>query len=260
MSTVVEKKKRGRKPKVLDQSITDAINSKTTDTDFPIEEPEIPQIINLSKIIENNEDSYFEENFCEYKPDIMTPNAYKKEDNFLSIPFHVNNEIIDNDSVLTADHHEWPTQTDVYCLWCCHPFTNTPIGIPVKISKKRFYCIGIFCSFECAASHNYECTDINTNVWERFNLLNLMALKNNINLPIRCAKPKSCLKIFGGNLDITDFRKFSKNVIYFKNTFPMVPLCEQIEELCDSFNTNNNELFTIRKDTKNKQTSINEFY
>lgn len=78
--------------------------------------------------------------------------------------------------------------------------------------------------------------------------------------PIKCAKPRETLKMFGGELSIEQFRKSDNNVIYFKNNYPMISVSEQVEELCNSFSTANTELFTIKKDNRNVQTSIKSFY
>lgn len=277
----MEKKKRGRKPKnapievaikagnsddgdanasASAENTNTNTNTNTNDAAILHADTEIPQIIHISKTIKTIDDTEnYEESFCNYNPSVEIPGAYNKQDNFLSIPSDIMNDNVSANNCMTVTNNEWPQQTDVYCFWCCHPFNTTPVGIPVKFTKNTFYCIGNFCSFECAASHNYEITDINTNVWERFNLLNLMASKQDIAIPLKCAKPKSSLKIFGGDMDIDKFRDNSKKLLYFKHTYPMIPLCEQIEELCDSFNTNNTELFTIKKDLKTKQTTIKEF-
>lgn len=274
----MEKKKRGRKPKNAplevaikagcgsgdDDASTENTNANTNDAPIILHtDTDIPQIIHMSKTIKMiktlDDTKSYEESFCNYNPSVEIPGAYNKQDNFLSIPSDIMNHNVSANNCMTVTNNEWSQQTDIYCFWCCHPFNTTPVGIPVKFTNKTFYCIGNFCSFECAASYNYEITDINTNVWERFNLLNLMASKQDIAIPLKCAKPKSCLKIFGGDMDIDKFRDNSKKLLYFKHTYPMIPLCEQIEEMCDSFNTNNTELFTIKKDLKTKQTTIKEF-
>jgi hypothetical protein len=253
----VKKKTRKKRTIILTDENENSVVNEVNDENL---KSQLPEIVHLTKK-DNFEENVlnYESTFCEYKPTLEVPDAYNKEDNFISIPDNILNTSLKDFSCKKIDETEWPKKTEVYCLWCCHPFETTPIGLPLKYIKQVFYCTGNFCSFECAASHNYEVTDVNTNMWERFNLLNLLAIDNQIIWTLKCAKPKSTLKIFGGNLDIGEFRKKSKNVIYFKNKYPMIPVCEQIEELGDTFSTNNKEFFTIKKD-RNKQTSIKEFY
>lgn len=255
------KKKRGRRPKA-------EIDPDHTKSDAPIIEDAIPQIINIVKPLHNGNDdsdknkneSNFEDSFCEYDPTILVPDAYKREDKFAMIPSAFSKP--ENSCSFTLKHDNnkaWPSKTDNYCMWCCHPFANKPVGIPIKFSKNIFFCTGNFCSFECAVAHNYECNDLNVNTWERFNLLNLMAIKHEVPYPVKCAKPKARLRIFGGSEDIQTFRENNTNLLYYTHSYPMVSATEQVEELGDSFNSNT-EAFTIQKDAKNKQTTIQQFY
>lgn len=260
----MEKKKRGRKPKNVEKPNNETTSELDKDTKTVDENNNsIPQIIHIKKTQydEQPEQLTHEQTFCEYDPNMRVPNAYVQEDNFSTVPLNIStNDNFSESERKTITNKSWPTQTDVYCYWCCHSFTNSPVGIPLKYINDVFYCTGNYCSFECAIAHNYMITDLNINIWERFNLLNLMAIKSGIQQPIKCAKPRETLQVFGGNLDIETYRKNNNNVIYFSHSYPMISVSEQIEELCDTFNTTHNELFTIKKDTKNKQTTIQEFY
>ena len=256
------KKKRGRKPK--SETVNTESNTSSTDKSVSVT---IPQIINIKKTAtELSDDSSknegnFEESFCEYDPNMLVPHAYNREDKFTATPSQFESaEEASTVNQQTEDRNTWPTKTNKYCMWCCHPFTNNPIGIPIKFSQNVFYCTGNFCSFDCAVAHNYECTDLNINVWERFNLINLMAMKHNLPTPVPCAKPKACLTIFGGNEDIDEFRKNNTNAVYYTHSYPMVAAQDQVEELGDCFSTSNTESFTIQTDQKNKQTTIQQFY
>lgn len=256
----MEKKKRGRKPKNVEKSIETEKENATNVTNDTYDR--IPQIIHIKKTQGDQlEHLTHEQTFCEYDPNMVVPNAYVEEDNFSTLPLNIStSDSISDSERKTMDNTPWPTQTDTYCHWCCHSFTNSPVGIPLKYVNNVFYCTGNYCSFECAIAHNYTITDLNINIWERFNLLNLMAIKSGIHESLKCGKPRETLKIFGGDLDIETYRKNNNNMIYFMNSYPMISVSEQIEELCDTFTTTHNELFTIKKDSKNKQTTIQEFY
>lgn len=255
----MEKKKRGRKPK----NVENVLNKEVENMNLPTtnSSKDIPQIIQLKKTQSQKNLLTHEQNFCEYDPNMSLPNAYVEDNNFSTIPLNIlptNNTNCSN--LKNLDNKNWPTQTDVYCYWCCHSFTNSPVGIPIKYINNVFYCTGNYCSLECATAHNYTITDINVNIWERFNLINLMAIKSGMKQNIKCARPREILNIFGGHMDIETYRKSNNNLIYFTNSYPMISVSEQIEELCDTFNTSQSELFTIKKDSKNKQTTIQEFY
>jgi hypothetical protein len=144
----------------------------------------------------------------------------------------------------------WPEKTNIYCWWCCHPFNCMPCALPEYYKKDKFYVNGCFCSFNCTASYNFSKND--DNVWERYSLLNLMYKKmyDKKFIKINLAPPREILKIFGGYMNIDEFRENS-----YKNekTFvvinpPLISIIPKIEE-----NVNN-----ITKNSKNNLPIVNE--
>lgn len=135
---------------------------------------------------------------------------------------------------------EWPKNTNIYCMWCSHPFDTLPIALPEKLVKDKFYLSGCFCSFNCAASYNFNQNTYN--IWERYSLLNLLYKKiyNTKPIKIKLAPPRETLKIFGGFMTIEEFRKnFLTNNSYSVITPPMISLVPRIEEnIFEPINTN----------------------
>ena len=103
-------------------------------------------------------------------------------------------------------YQEWPDQTNIHCWWCCHQFDGPPCTLPEYIRRDKFYVSGCFCTFNCAASYNFNKND--NEVWERYMLLNLMYKKlyNTSFVKIEMAPPREVLKTFGGYMDIEEFR------------------------------------------------------
>lgn len=129
------------------------------------------------------------------------------------------------------NREKWPTTTDIYCMWCCHPFETMPCALPEKMLNDKFYVFGNFCSFNCAAAYNFN--ENPYNVWERYSLLNLMYTKlyETQDIKIKLAPPRNTLKIFGGFMSIEEFRKnFLMNTSYSVVIPPMVSLVPRIEE------------------------------
>jgi len=127
---------------------------------------------------------------------------------------------------------KWPESTDIYCWWCCHPFTWVPCALPEYYKKEKFYVNGCFCTFNCAASYNFSKND--NDKWERYTLLNLMYKKiyNTKFIKISLAPPREILKIFGGYLSIEEFRE---NTLKNEKTFtvikpPLISIISKIEE------------------------------
>jgi hypothetical protein len=131
---------------------------------------------------------------------------------------------------------EWPQSTSIACYWCCHQFNTVPFGIPVKYCNEKFHVFGCFCSLECAAAYNFDSLESTDEVWERYNLLNLLSRRLGYKPLVKAAPNKLALKMFGGHLDIETFRQnFESKKILSINFPPMMTITQQIEEVneCD---------------------------
>ncbi len=102
-----------------------------------------------------------------------------------------------------------PDSTEVACFWDCHPFRGTPCVIPVGIEEGIWRVYGNFCCPECAASYLFQ-ERLDSHVqWERYALLNRLYagyLGEDRDKTLRLAPPKSILRLFGGTLDISEYR------------------------------------------------------
>jgi len=144
---------------------------------------------------------------------------------------------------------EWPMNTNIYCMWCCHPFEGPPCALPVKYVNEVFHVCGCFCSFNCAAAYNFK-EYKQSEVWERYSLLNLMYKKifNKSFIKIKSAPPREVLTIFGGYLNIDDYRK---NMIINDREYkiirpPIVSIVPKVEESIIEFT--NSEPIPVDKD------------
>ena len=99
------------------------------------------------------------------------------------------------------------------CWWCCHPWTlKEPLHLPWDYDDKRqtFKTTGNFCSWECMKAFSIDKYGIN-----RGGLYNSYAthmrkkMDGKLTL-ITTAPSKWNLKIFGGTMDIDEFRKNSR--------------------------------------------------
>lgn len=127
---------------------------------------------------------------------------------------------------------EWPANTSICCYWCCHKFENAPFGIPVIYQNNTFFVFGCFCSLECATAHNFSTTNNIDEMWERYNLINLLSRTIQYAKTVRPAPDRLALKSFGGYMEIDQFRDYHKtNKIININFPPMSSLSQQIEEI-----------------------------
>ena len=130
-------------------------------------------------------------------------------------------------------------RTNICCWHCCHSFTETPCGIPMSYENEIFNVKGVFCSFNCASTYNFNDRLSESEIQERESLLHLMYRKTHDekNIEIKRAPPKECLKMFGGLLDIKEFR--DNNKVYdlvFPPALCIIPQLEEIKFLGKSTN------------------------
>jgi hypothetical protein len=143
------------------------------------------------------------------------------------------------------ENEEWLHQTDICCWWCCHQFDSVPIGYPIKYIEKinKFRSRGIFCSFPCMVAYSKEQKSENKDLIKYlfYKLTGLNTFSSNLNpAPPRCA-----LKMFGGMLDIDEFRNSIPNKkIYQMIEYPMIIARDYIQEVdLERIKTVNNTVF-----------------
>ncbi len=104
-----------------------------------------------------------------------------------------------------------PDKTDIACFWCCHSFTSPPCAIPAYVLDEVWNMYGNFCSPECASAYLFkEKIDVHVQ-HERYALLNTLYGKDcgydsDSFSGIRLAPPREVLRMFGGCMDIGEYR------------------------------------------------------
>jgi len=100
------------------------------------------------------------------------------------------------------------------CFWCCHPFGWKPCVLPVSYDAyENMYCgEGNFCSPECTMAYLYNDVSLpDITRWNRHALLCDLYRKLYVNKEITPAPHRHMLRLFGGPLDIEQFREFISN-------------------------------------------------
>jgi hypothetical protein len=231
-----EKSKRGRKPKTIyntyDVSASNAVTSLSDDENI---------IVRLNVVDEDDDDKVDEQHPYAYNRD-----QYDKVSDILSmLPLGNETQLMQpsknslkvvnilKDFEEKNKNKEWPSNTSISCYWCCHRFDNAPFGIPITFQNDTFYVFGCFCSLECAAAHNFNTNTNMDDMWERYSLINLLSRKiQYAPSQVRPAPDRLALKMFGGYMEIDQFRNYSgtRKVINI-NFPPMSSLSQQIEEI-----------------------------
>ena len=104
---------------------------------------------------------------------------------------------------------------DTACFWCCHKFEWAPARLPVSYDayKNVYTCEGHYCSPECALSYLYKQVQTSDTVrWNRHTLLRDMYAAMYRHRDLSMAPPRSVLRLFGGPLDIAQYRAYTSSV------------------------------------------------
>ena len=164
---------------------------------------------------------------------------------------------------------KWMEKTDVCCWWCCHKFDSIPIGRPTYYNTKikKFRVTGVFCSFACMLAindHNPLSRHMSLFLYKRLtgsytfdfkdNYLDILhndpkiqdLFKDDLQYKdeyikslvaftgesLEKAPPRCLLKMFGGELNIEEFRNTSnERKIYRMIEYPMYVSRDYIEEV-----------------------------
>lgn len=262
-SQTEEPTKRGRKPKTIYNTYdVNDTNSSSTNINSSLSDDE-NIIIRLN--VQNEENSnILTQNPCAYNDDIyddignssLCNNEFKSDfKNDLKNDYKdilalsdMNKQYHNNATHETSDqlkiinilqdfeeknkNKEWPSNTSIACYWCCNRFENAPYGIPISYHNEVFDVFGCFCSLECASAHNFQATNNIDEMWERYNLINLLARRLKYGKQIRPAPDRLALKMFGGYMEIDQFRNYTNtNKMININFPPMSSISQQIEEI-----------------------------
>jgi hypothetical protein len=131
--------------------------------------------------------------------DIPTPGIATRP----SLPLHYSEKLMVRFQDANRDQR-LPESTDVACFWDCHSFRGPPCVIPAGIEEGIWRVYGNFCCAECAAAYLFH-ERLDSHVqWERYALLNRLYAEHRD--PVRLATARTVLRLFGGPMDISDYR------------------------------------------------------
>lgn len=156
-------------------------------------------------------------------------------------------------------YQKLPEKTDIACYWCCHSFSTHPCAIPRHIMDEVWYMYGNFCSPECATAYLFKERIDNHVQWERYALLNCLyaedaELKSSSSSGIRPAPPREILRMFGGTMDISEYRALvhEKRLRVDVMTPPMVSIVQTMDTKPIDFYDQNIKNVFARGDLQHK--------
>ena len=137
------------------------------------------------------------------------------------------------------------------CFWCCHAVPSRKHGMPLDYdpAHRMFTVYGVFCSLQCAAAHNMATHVGSDRMWDVHAWIQMLAKMQGLTLPVRPAPSRYVLKLFGGPLDIDDFRAahHSPCRTVVLNVPPLVSVQGQTEVVNTSFLANDGKVKLSRR-------------
>jgi hypothetical protein len=124
---------------------------------------------------------------------------------------------------------------DTACFWCCHGFSNKAFIVPTHYDthSNMYRAEGNFCSPECGLAYTYsEARLTQSDRWLRHSLMNSLYGFLYPGTEIQPAPDKRILRMFGGTLDIQQYREF-----LFKSTKPLQSAMPPVRLYMPSVNT-----------------------
>lgn len=106
----------------------------------------------------------------------------------------------------TSEINKIPESSDSACYWCCHPFTNRPVVLPIRDTGEHLIVMGNFCCPECAMAYLFDIHQDSHTRWEQLSLLNRVYTEA-CHGKITPAPPRTVLRLFGGSLSIQEYRQ-----------------------------------------------------
>lgn len=103
------------------------------------------------------------------------------------------------------------------CFWCCHGFSWAPCVLPkVYDAYKNLYTVeGHFCSPECALAYSYaDNRTSDSTKWTQHALLGSLYSELYKDRILSPAPPRTLLRMFGGALNIAQFREYTAGENY----------------------------------------------
>lgn len=156
-------------------------------------------------------------------------------------------------------YQKLPEKTEIACFWCCHGFSGHPCAIPSHIMDEVWYMYGNFCSPECATAYLFKERIDNHVQWERYALLNSLYtddadIKSGASSGIRPAPPREILRMFGGTMDIAEYRALvhEKRLRVDVMTPPMVSIVQTMDTKPIDFYDQNIKNVFARGDIQHK--------
>jgi hypothetical protein len=155
------------------------------------------------------------------------------------------------------------TKKKSVCWNCCHEIPGNILFKPIKYENNVFQVLGNFCSYPCIARYIMDSNNSSDIIFSDLSILNLYVntMCKDSNYKINPAPPRLTLSMFGGNLDIDEYRKYNETYLTTVNVEPIVSF---IDISTKNLPFKNNNIVETKKEfklyRKNKKINDNDIY
>lgn len=149
------------------------------------------------------------------------------------------------------------------CWNCCHCINNEVLSQPIKYENNVFTTVGNFCSYPCISRYIIDSNESSENIFNKLSTLNLYYnIKNNTkSKSITPAPSKLILKMFGGYMDIEEYRLKNKEYLITTNIEPIVKCIDiSVKESQVKKNNSKENMKEFKLYRKNKKVNTNDIY
>lgn len=177
------------------------------ETPPPVAEPPVVFFLKVPPALqetEQNEDVRPESTEMSYA-DILESEQNKEGQRFDPTIIH---------DIVSKMHMQTEYPSNAACFWCCHGFRWKAFVLPIQYDayNEEYSAEGHFCSPECALAYLYNDVKVtDSQRWNRHSLLKGLYGKLYENgKEILAAPDRRSLRMFGGPLDIEQFREYMR--------------------------------------------------
>ena len=149
------------------------------------------------------------------------------------------------------------------CWNCCHKIDGEVLSQPLKYDNGIFPTAGNFCSYGCIMRFIIESNDSSEIIFSKLSTLNLYNnMKNKTcGVVINPAPSKFVLKMFGGDMDIIEYRNKNQDYLVTTNIDPITKCVDlSVKELNIKKKNVNDTIKEFKLYRKNKKVNTNDIY
>lgn len=149
------------------------------------------------------------------------------------------------------------------CWNCCHSINDEVLSQPIKYENNVFTTVGNFCSYSCISRYIIDSNESSENIFNKLSTLNLYYnIKNNTKSKKVTPSPsKLVLKMFGGYMDINEYRIKNQEYLITTNIEPIVKCIDiSVKELQVKKNKSKENMKEFKLYRKNKKVNTNDIY